>query len=75
MVKPPHLEWMKLLKCMFIKPLSIAKLKKAVKREKSRGLVVDTMDNTIVAKLPANADTSKYDKYKYMFYYIGRKTT
>lgn len=52
---------------------SVAKLKKAVKAEKSACiLVVDTFDNTIVAKLPAGSDLSKYNKYEYMFYFIDR---
>lgn len=52
---------------------SVAKLKKAVKAEKSACiLVVDTYDNTIVAKLPAGSDLNKWDKYRYMYYFIDR---
>lgn len=59
-----------------IKVMSVAKLKKAVKQEKTPCvLVVDTIDNSIVAKLPRTADVSKYNKYMYMFYYIGKEVT
>lgn len=55
-----------------IKVMSVAKIKKAVKAEKHPCiLVVDTFDNSIVAKLPRNHDTGKYDKFRYMFYMIG----
>ena len=57
-----------------IKVMSNAKLKKAVKAEKSRCiLVVATYDNSIVAKLPYDDDLSRYqEKDRYMFYYINR---
>lgn len=55
-----------------IRVMSVAKLKKAVKAEKQPCiLVVDTFDNSIVAKLPRNHDVAKYDRFRYMFYYIG----
>lgn len=56
-----------------IKVPSVAKLKKAVKAEKQPCiLVVDTRDNTVVAKLPRDYDIAKYDKFMYMFYFIGK---
>lgn len=55
-----------------IKVMGVTKLKKAVKAEKQPCiLVVDTFDNSIVAKLPRNHDITKYDRFRYMFYYIG----
>ena len=55
-----------------MKALGVAKLKKAVKAEKQPCiLVVNTKDNTVAAKLPRDYDISKYNKYMYMFYYIG----
>ena len=58
-----------------MKVMSVAKLKKAVKAVKAEKqpciLVVDTFDNSIVAKLPRNHDVTKYDKFRYMFYMIG----
>lgn len=57
-----------------IKAISVAKLKKAVKQEKTPCvLVVNTIDNSIVAKLPRNGDVSKYNRFMYMFYYIGKE--
>lgn len=54
-----------------IKVMSAAKLKKAVMSEKQPSiLVVDTKDNTIVAKLAPGSDLSKYNRFMYMFYYI-----
>ena len=55
-----------------IKVMGVTKLKKAVKAEKHPCiLVVDTFDNSIVAKLPRNHDVTKYDRFRYMFYMIG----
>ena len=52
-----------------IKVMGVTKLKKAEKQPCI--LVVDTFDNSIVAKLPRNHDVTKYDKFRYMFYMIG----
>ena len=54
-----------------IKGMSATKLKKAVMSEKQPCiLVVDTKDNTIIAKLAPGSDLSKYNRFMYMFYYI-----
>lgn len=60
-----------------MKVMGIAKLKKAVMaqakiKNESCILVVDTLDQTIIRKVPADYDISKYDRFRYMFYYIGR---
>lgn len=51
----------------------LASLKKLVKAERSAILVVDVNTNSVVAKLPRNGDVSKYNRFMYMFYYIGKE--
>lgn len=51
-----------------------AKIKKAVMSEKQPCIIiVDTNDNSIVAKLPEGHDITGYDRFRYCFYYVGRR--
>ena len=53
------------------KVLSVNKLKKAVMNEKQPCImVVDKKDNSIIAKLAAGTDISKYDRFQYCFYTV-----
>lgn len=56
---------------IYHKQPGINKLKKAVMSEKqSCIMVVDKKDNSIIAKLAAGADVSKYDRFQYCFYTV-----
>ena len=56
---------------IYQKQPGINKLKKAVMSEKQPCImVVDKKDNSIIAKLAAGADVSKYDRFQYCFYTV-----
>lgn len=56
---------------IYQKQSGINKLKKAVMSEKQPCImVVDKKDNSIIAKLAASADVSKYDRFQYCFYTV-----
>lgn len=56
---------------IYQKQSGINKLKKAVMSEKQPCImVVDKKDNSIIAKLAAGADVSKYDRFQYCFYTV-----
>ena len=56
---------------IYHKQPGINKLKKAVMSEKQPCIVVvDKKDNSIIAKLAAGADVSKYDRFQYCFYTV-----
>ena len=56
---------------IYHKQPGINKLKKAVMSEKQPCIVVvDKKDNSIIAKLAAGADVSKYDRFHYCFYTV-----
>ena len=56
---------------IYQKQSGLNKLKKAVMSEKQPCLmVVDKKDNSIIAKLAAGADVSKYDRFQYCFYTV-----
>lgn len=56
---------------IYQKQPGINKLKKAVMSEKQPCImVVDKKDNSIIAKLAAGADISKYDRFQYCFYTV-----
>lgn len=56
---------------IYHKQSGINKLKKAVMSEKQPCImVVDKKDNSIIAKLAAGADISKYDRFQYCFYTV-----
>ena len=56
---------------IYQKQSGLNKLKKAVMSEKQPCImVVDKKDNSIIAKLAAGADVSKYDRFQYCFYTV-----
>lgn len=56
---------------IYQKQSGLNKLKKAVMSEKQPCImVVDKKDNSIIAKLAAGADISKYDRFQYCFYTV-----
>ena len=56
---------------IYQKQSGLNKLKKAVMGEKQPCImVVDKKDNSIIAKLAAGADVSKYDRFQYCFYTV-----
>lgn len=56
---------------IYHKQPGINKLKKAIMSEKQPCImVVDKKDNSIIAKLAAGADVSKYDRFQYCFYTV-----
>lgn len=56
---------------IYQKQSGLNKLKKAVMSEKQPCImVVDKKDNSIIAKLAADADVSKYDRFQYCFYTV-----
>ena len=56
---------------IYQKQAGLNKLKKAVMSEKQPCImVVDKKDNSIIAKLAAGADVSKYDRFQYCFYTV-----